>query len=145
MDLALEAVSGAAGPVPAVPEEYVFGHLQAVISITSTQSGPWETPACTREKKANYELRSGSMRLRGEKYEAHCMLAHDMINRFAVIVGYCDLLLEQPPSDPMVSRRLLLMREIAKSAAGELVQRECPFRGSAELPVPAEEALPRRV
>ncbi len=85
------------------------------------------------------------MESNGEIYESHCMLAHDMINRFAVIVGYCDLLLEQPPADPKVSKRLLLMREIAKSAAGELIQRECPFGSSAQKVVTRQESQQRRV
>ena len=85
------------------------------------------------------------MKSNGDTYESHCRLAHDMINRFAVIVGYCDLLLEEPPADPKLSKRLLLMRKIAKSAAGELVQRECPFGGSAPKSVARQESQHRQV
>jgi len=54
-----------------------------------------------------------------------CMLAHDLINRLAVIVGHCDLLTEDGPEDSKCHKRLALIREIAYTAATELGERQC--------------------
>ena len=64
------------------------------------------------------------MKSDGELFQPNAMLAHHLINRFAVIVGYCDLMLQETPADPERSRRLHLMRDIANSAAEELVERQ---------------------
>jgi hypothetical protein len=54
-----------------------------------------------------------------------CMLAHDLINRLAVIVGHCDLLTEDNPADSKCRKRLALIREIAYTAATELGEHQC--------------------
>jgi len=57
-----------------------------------------------------------------------CMLAHDLINRLAVIVGYCDLLVEEDDSnDAKQQKRLNVMREIAVSTVEELRLHHCKF------------------
>ncbi len=54
-----------------------------------------------------------------------CMLAHNLINRLAVIVGHCDLLTEDSPTDSKCHKRLALIREIAYTAATELSEHQC--------------------
>ena len=58
-------------------------------------------------------------------YQPSCMLAHQLINRLSVIVGFCDLLAEEALEAPECLRRLRQMREIASSAAEELVRHQC--------------------
>ncbi len=53
------------------------------------------------------------------------MLAHQLINRMSMIVGFCDLLAEEAPESPECLRRLRQMRDIAASAAEELSRHEC--------------------
>lgn len=84
------------------------------------------------------------MTLNGEKYQPNCMLAHDLVNRFAVIVGYCDLLLEEASEDPKRSRRLLLMRDVASSSAEKLIDHWCRLTGVAHRH-PAETAVSANV
>jgi len=48
------------------------------------------------------------------------MLAHDLVNRMSVIVGYCDLSEEEPKDE---SKRSI--RKIAQSAAEELQDHLC--------------------
>jgi len=66
----------------------------------------------------------------GTKYQPSCMLAHHIVNRLAVIVGYCDLLAEElsaeePDKDSKRGKRLRIMRDIANSTAEELSQHQC--------------------
>jgi hypothetical protein len=84
------------------------------------------------------------MTIDGEKYQPNCMLAHDLVNRFAVIVGYCDLLLEEVSEDPKRSRRLLVMRDVARSAAEKLVDDGCRLMGSAQPPLARSTSLGER-
>lgn len=69
------------------------------------------------------------------------MLAHHLINRLTVIVGYCDLLVQEAPEDSERMKRLLQMREIATSAAAELGQHECELE-TIMAPVPARPVPP---
>lgn len=59
------------------------------------------------------------------KHQPSCMLAHHFVNKLTVIVGGCDLLTEKSEPDSELSKRLLMMREIAKSMADELNQHQC--------------------
>lgn len=58
-------------------------------------------------------------------YETECPLAHHLINKLSVIVGNCDLLVERIPETSPLWERMLLVRDLAKSVAGELGQIEC--------------------
>jgi hypothetical protein len=71
------------------------------------------------------------------------MLAHHLINRLTVIVGYCDLLAQEAPEDSERSRRLLQMREIATSAAEEIGQHECELE-TIMAPAPKKDPRPSR-
>lgn len=57
-------------------------------------------------------------------HEPHCLIAHEMINKFAVIIGHCDLLGEilEPKSE--ASRRLKTIRDIAATCVAELKDHE---------------------
>lgn len=52
-------------------------------------------------------------------------LAHDLINKLSVIVGYCDLLVEKTPDDPSVQRQAQLIRSTARSMAADLARFQC--------------------
>lgn len=60
-----------------------------------------------------------------EKYRPECPLAHELINKLSVIVGHCDLLVEQVTERTPAFDRALLIRNLAKSVAEELGQLEC--------------------
>jgi nitrogen-specific signal transduction histidine kinase len=34
-----------------------------------------------------------------QKYHPSCMLAHELVNKLSVVVGYCDLLKNHAPED----------------------------------------------
>jgi len=85
------------------------------------------------------------MKSDSELFQPNAMLAHQLINRFAVIVGYCDLMLQDTPGDPEHSRRLHLMRDIANSAAEELVRRQYRSEAPARLDEPQAVSKPRHI
>jgi hypothetical protein len=58
-------------------------------------------------------------------YQPNCIVAHDLINRLSIIVGYCDLLTDEEPEDSVCHDRLLKIREIANTAAEELGEHRC--------------------
>ena len=58
-------------------------------------------------------------------YQPSCMLAHDVINRLSVIVGYCDLLADETPEGSDCRKRLLTIRNLAKLAAADLTEHQC--------------------
>lgn len=75
-------------------------------------------------------------------YIPGCMLAHDLINRLAVIVGYCDLLVDEDEStDAKQHKRLTAMRDIAVSTVEELRTHRCKF----EIPLRASETRNAKV
>jgi hypothetical protein len=50
------------------------------------------------------------------------MVAHHLINQLGAITGHCDLLIEQTEQGTEYVRRLRLIRQIAETAAKELVE-----------------------
>lgn len=65
-----------------------------------------------------------------EPYQTECPLAHDLINKLAVIVGNCDLLVERIPETSPLWYRMLLVRDLAKSVGQELGQLQCDLARS---------------
>ena len=59
------------------------------------------------------------------KYQPSCFLAHEHINKLAVIVGRCDLLKERVGENSELSRGLSGIRELAQVMADELKQHQC--------------------
>jgi len=52
------------------------------------------------------------------------MIAHEMLNKIADIIGHCDLLNEMIESDSEASHRLKMIRDIAKTCVAELREHE---------------------
>lgn len=59
------------------------------------------------------------------KYRPSCFLAHEHINKLAVIVGRCELLRDSTDESSELSKALLGIRELAQSMADELKQHQC--------------------
>jgi len=58
------------------------------------------------------------------------MYAYHLINRLTVIVGHCELQMEDArPEDTRVLTRLALIRNIARSLAEELGNRQSEHQG----------------
>ena len=57
-------------------------------------------------------------------HEPACMIAHGMINKFADIIGHCDLLGEIVEPNSEVSRRVNTIREVARECVAELREHE---------------------
>ena len=57
-------------------------------------------------------------------YEPSSKLAHELINKLAIIVGNCDLLEEEAPEDSHCLKRLRAIREVAMSMAKSLHPRQ---------------------
>jgi hypothetical protein len=56
-----------------------------------------------------------------DKHKPLCPMTHDLINKLSVIVGNCDLVMEQiEEKQPDLSMRVQVIREIAHAAAREL-------------------------
>jgi hypothetical protein len=60
-----------------------------------------------------------------DPYQTDCPLAHDLINKLAIIVGNCDLLVERIPETSPLWGRMLLVRDLAKAVGEELGQLQC--------------------
>jgi len=59
-----------------------------------------------------------------QHHEPTCMIAHEMLNKIADIIGHCDLLNEMIESDSEASHRLKMIRDIAKTCVAELREHE---------------------
>jgi hypothetical protein len=57
-----------------------------------------------------------------------CLLAHNLNNRLAIILGECDLIAEHV-ADPECSARLVVIRTTVKAMAQEVRRHECPIAG----------------
>jgi hypothetical protein len=66
--------------------------------------------------------------------ERQCVLAHNINNKLATIVGYCDLMADKAKEDPECSRRLGAIREIALSMSKEVNGHDCRMFSSASNP-----------
>ena len=66
------------------------------------------------------------------KYQPSCMLAHELINKMAVIIGYCDLMDDQAPTDSNYRKRLGIIRGLANNMVVELRRHQCNIRKIAE-------------
>ena len=66
------------------------------------------------------------MQSNGEKHQHACLLAHDVVNKLSAIIGFCDLLVENAEQpDTECATRLTSIRELAKSAAKQLIDHQC--------------------
>jgi hypothetical protein len=59
------------------------------------------------------------------KYQPSCLLAHELVNKLSVVVGYCDLLRDHMPEDSVAQEQLCKIRELAKAMAEELNTHQC--------------------
>jgi hypothetical protein len=57
---------------------------------------------------------------KGERHQPACMIAHNLVNKLAAIVGHSDLLIEKTTPGTEYAARLTVIRDIAESAAKEL-------------------------
>jgi hypothetical protein len=58
-------------------------------------------------------------------FQPSCFLAHDLVNKLSVIIGYCDLMKEIAATDPVCEKRLLIVSDLAKRMARELQDHQC--------------------
>jgi len=67
------------------------------------------------------------------KYQPRCLLSHEFLNKLSVIIGSCDLLLEEqaesPNLDAQRARRVEVVRDIARQMAGDLKEHTCELDG----------------
>ena len=54
-----------------------------------------------------------------------CLLAHDLVNKLAVIIGYCELLDKNVELGSECAKRLVLIRKVAEVMAEEVNQHQC--------------------
>jgi hypothetical protein len=65
----------------------------------------------------------------------HCVLAHDLNNKLAAIVGYCDLMTDDVKEDGVSAKRLVEIRELALSMAKKINGYDCVMIGVNARPV----------
>jgi len=61
----------------------------------------------------------------GGRHKPACLLAHDLVNKLAVIVGHCNLLSEHVEEGSEPAKRVRLIHEVAKDMAKELTEHQC--------------------
>lgn len=79
-----------------------------------------------------------------KRHQPTCMLAHDLINKLSVIVGFCDLLSAEVAVGTKDATRLTVIHDIAKAMAKELTDRQCEL-AAAIRKVEEESVTPTRV
>jgi len=62
--------------------------------------------------------------MRKRRDHAAYMVAHDMVNHLAAIIGNCELLIEKTEGGTEYARRLFLIRDIAQTAVKELAEHQ---------------------
>jgi len=62
------------------------------------------------------------MKSKAPRHQPACMVAHTMINKFSVIIGNCDLFLEDTEPDTQPEKRIRVIREVARTAVEELLE-----------------------
>ncbi len=86
-------------------------------------------------------------RLDLSNFQPSCFLAHDLVNKLSVIVGYCDLMKETAATDPDCAKRLLIVSDLAKRMARELQDHQCQVelameKGLVKRPAAGEQLEP---
>ncbi len=61
------------------------------------------------------------MQSKRENHHPTCTIVHTFLNKLSVIVGNCDLLIEKMEPGSEHVRRLAVIREVAETAAKEIV------------------------
>lgn len=61
----------------------------------------------------------------GGKYQPECPIAHDLVNKLSVIVGYCDLMVKTTPEDSPLLKQIQVVQGIAKSMVADLIKFQC--------------------
>lgn len=60
-----------------------------------------------------------------ECHQPMCMLAHELVNNLAVIVGHCELLGDPDRPDAERTKHLKAIRDTSKGMAEKLHQHQC--------------------
>lgn len=58
-------------------------------------------------------------------YEPACLLAHRLVDKLSVIIGYCDLASEEAEPGSECAKRLELIHDVAADMANELSEHQC--------------------
>jgi len=61
----------------------------------------------------------------GTEHQPTCLLAHSLLNKLSVIVGFCQLLEEEARSGTALARRAGMIHDMAKDMGEEIVTHQC--------------------
>jgi hypothetical protein len=61
----------------------------------------------------------------GACHEPSCLLAHDLVNKLSIIIGCCDLLIEEAQPFSQSAARLGLIHDAAECMAMKLNEHQC--------------------
>jgi bifunctional DNase/RNase len=87
------------------------------------------------------------MRSNVEPHQPVCIVAHNLVNKLSAIIGQCDLLSENVEEGTASAKRLVMIHDLAKSAAKELTDHLQKLRSGVhevEKPVLVAADLPTR-
>ena len=87
------------------------------------------------------------MRPNAEPHQPVCIVAHNLVNKLSAIIGHCDLLSENAEEGTESAKRLVMIHDLAKSAAKELTDHLQELRSGVhevEKPVLVAADLPAR-
>jgi signal transduction histidine kinase len=74
-----------------------------------------------------------------------CVLAHELLNKLSVIVGYCDLLEEDARLDPKAQVQVGAIRNVALKMAEYLNTHQCALETAAREEARKSVASPKTV
>jgi hypothetical protein len=87
------------------------------------------------------------MRPNADPHQPVCIVAHNLVNKLSAIIGQCDLLSEKVEEGTESAKRLVMIHDLAKSAARELTDHLQELRNGVhevEKPVLLAADLPSR-
>lgn len=87
------------------------------------------------------------MQRNAEPHQPVCIVAHKLVNKLSAIIGHCDLLSENVEEGTESAKRLVMIHDLAKSAAKELTDHFQKLRSGVhevEKPVLVAADLPAR-
>ena len=79
----------------------------------------------TGERAVEGEVHAVSQSFKDKEHQPECPLAHDLINKLSVVVGNCELLMENTPADSPLISRMKLVLDTARSMAADLAVFQC--------------------
>jgi hypothetical protein len=66
----------------------------------------------------------GVNRMKKSRHEPECMLAHELIDNLANLIGHCDLLSDEMEAGPSFAKRVGIIQNAARRLVTDLIEHQ---------------------